>query len=159
ADDPDTLQRFVHESLRLHPASPQSVRRAIASGSLPTGETFVEGDTVVIDMTAANRDTSVFGTQADRFDPARLIADGVARWGLTFGSGFHACLGQELAGGLPPGQSDGERLLGAITIMITSLLARGARRSSTHPPQHDERTTRPTWRTYHVTFDQRETRT
>lgn len=154
--EPDTLQRFVHESLRLHPASPQSVRRAVDDGTLPTGETFDDGDLVVIDMTSANRDPSVFGADADSFNPSRKVSDGVPPWGLSFGSGFHACLGQELAGGLPPGQSDGDRLLGAITVMIGALLARGARRSVTHPPQHDERTTRPTWRTYHVTFDQRE---
>lgn len=152
--EPDTLQRFVHESLRLHPASPQSVRCAVADGQLPTGDRFTAGDTIVIDMVAANRDTSVFGDDADTFDPSRTIIDGVAPWGLTFGSGFHACLGQELAGGLPPGQSDGDRLLGAITVMISSLLAKGARRSSLHPPVRDERTTRPTWRTYHVVFDQ-----
>lgn len=152
-DEPDTLQRFVHESLRLHPASPQAVRRAVADGQLPTGHRFAAGDSVVIDMVAANRDASVFGDDADAFNPSRTFADGVTPWGLTFGSGFHACLGQELAGGLPPVQSDGDRLLGAITVMISKLLDKGARRSSLHPPVRDERTTRPTWRTYHVVFD------
>lgn len=156
ATDADLLQRFVHESLRLHPASPQSVRRAVETGRLPTGESFAEGDIITIDMSAANRDRSVYGADADSFDPWRTIPDGVTRWGLTFGSGFHACLGQELAGGLPPGQSDGDRLHGAITVMIGALLAKGARRSVARPPERDERTTRPTWRTYHVTFDQRE---
>jgi cytochrome P450 len=154
--EPDTLQRFVHESLRLHPASPQAVRRAVADGQLPTGDRFVAGDTILIDMIAANRDTSVFGEDADVFDPSRTVTEGVAPWGLTFGSGFHACLGQELAGGLPPGQSDEDRLIGAITVMIATLLGKGARRSSLHPPTLDERTTRPTWRTYHVAFDQQE---
>jgi cytochrome P450 len=155
AEEPELLQRFVHESLRLHPASPQSVRRAVTDGQLPTGDRFAAGDTVVIDMVAANRDKTVFGDDADRFDPSRAIAEGVAPWGLTFGSGFHACLGQELAGGLPPGQSEGDRLLGAITVMISTLLERGARRSSTRPPVPDDRTTRPTWRTYHVVFEDR----
>ena len=152
AGDRELLQRFVHESLRLHPASPQSVRRALENGTLATGEKFAAGDTVIIDMIAANTDTDVFGSDAGEFNPWRTIDDGITRWGLTFGSGFHACLGQELAGGLPPEQSDGERLYGAITVMISQLLALGARASAEHPPVRDDRTTRPNWRSYHVTF-------
>lgn len=150
---PELLQRFVHESLRLHPASPEAVRRAVSDGQLPTGERFAAGDTVVVDMFAANTDKAVFGDDADRFDPTRTIPVGVTPWGLTFGSGFHACLGQELAGGLPPGQSDGDRLFGAITVMISTLLTAGAQRSTRHPPVRDERTTRPVWRSYHVVFE------
>ena len=50
-------------------------------------------------MIPANRDPAVFGPDAERFDPHREIPDDVPRWGLTFGTGFHACLGMELAGG------------------------------------------------------------
>jgi hypothetical protein len=48
-----------------------------------------------------NRDRSVFGDDAEEFDPRRTTPDGVPGYGLSFGSGMHACIGQDLAAGLP----------------------------------------------------------
>mgnify|MGYP000005498700 CR=1 FL=1 len=45
-------------------------------------------------MVSANRDPEVFGSTADAFDPHRNTPPQAPRWGLTFGTGFHACLGQ-----------------------------------------------------------------
>ena len=44
----------------------------------------------------------MFGADAADFDPRRPLPDGVAPYGLSFGSGMHACIGQDLAGGVVP---------------------------------------------------------
>jgi cytochrome P450 len=136
-------QRFVHESLRLHPASPVALRIDTNSG-----------ETVVIDIAAANRDRSVFGEDADEFNPFREIVEGVAPWGLSFGHGTHACLGQELAGGMSPDDVNEHHLLGAVTIMSGTMLAAGASPDPDHPPQLDTTTTRVMWASYPVLFDE-----
>ena len=145
-------QRFVHESLRLHPASPVALR--IATTDVTLGPHHVgAGETVVIDIVHANRQPDVFGADPDRFDPFRTIAEGVAPWGLSFGHGSHACLGQELAGGMAPDDVHEHHLLGAVALMAGEMLAAGARRDPDDPPARDASTTRPMWGRYPVVFD------
>jgi cytochrome P450 len=148
------LQRFVHEALRLHPASMEMHRRAMADVTLSSGREIPAGATVIIEMTAANRDRRVFGADADAFDPDRVVPDDVPRWGLTFGTGFHACLGMELAGGLPAGPeaSADVHLFGAITMMIEALLRHGARPDPDDPPEPDLASKRPNFGRYPVVF-------
>lgn len=149
------LQRFVHESLRLHPASPESRRIAVADVRLGSGLAIGAGTAVTIDLVAANRDPTVFGQDGGAFDPYRVLAADVSPWGLTFGSGFHACLGQELAGGLhsdAPGDPD-DHLSGAIVTMAKILLERGARPDQNDPPARDPQSTRPHFGRYPVVFD------
>lgn len=150
--DPVRLQRFVHESLRLHPASPVSLRHALVDVELRTGTRIPAGSTVALDLVAANRDPDVFGPDADRFDPARALPEEVAPWGLSFGHGVHACLGQELAGGLAfhPGDVVEHHLLGAIVVMIRVLLGHDARRDPDDPPVRDASTTRDVFARYPV---------
>ncbi|WP_395155647.1 cytochrome P450, partial [Ilumatobacter sp.] len=93
-------QHFVHESMRLHPASPVAQRIAVTHTILKSGVTLNAGDCVTINIESANRDPLAVGANPSNFDPYRSLADGVAPWGLTFGTGSHACLGQELASGL-----------------------------------------------------------
>lgn len=152
-DDPALLQRFVHESLRLHPASPVSLRRALADVTLRSGVVAAAGSTVSISVHDANRDREVFGTDADEFRPFRSLPDGVAPWGLSFGHGLHACLGQELAGGLEavPGAIE-HHLLGSITVMARVALAAGARRDPDDAPVRDTTTTRQVFARYPVLF-------
>ncbi|MCU0260737.1 MAG: cytochrome P450 [Ilumatobacteraceae bacterium] len=147
-------QRFVHESLRLHPASPVSLRHVEADVALRSGVVLPAGEVVAIDLVAANRDPAVFGPDADRFDPHRELPAEVAPWGLSFGHGVHACLGQELAGGLElaPGDDLEHHLLGAITVMIGILLEHGARPDPDDPPERDTATTRDVFARYPVTF-------
>lgn len=153
-DDPLLLQRFVHESLRLHPASPVSLRRALADVSLRSGRVLPAGEMVSISVHDANRDPEVFGPDADRFDPFRPLPDGVAPWGLSFGHGLHACLGQELAGGLEPAPDALEHhLLGSIAVMAAVALEAGARRDPDDPPVLDTSTTRTVFARYPVLFD------
>ena len=160
-DDPLERQRFVHESLRLHPASPVSLRHVLEDVTLKSGVRLPAGEDVTIDLRAANRDPAVFGETADEFDPHRALPDDVAPWGLSFGHGVHACLGQELAGGLAPtpdalgpGGPDGPtHLVGAITVMAGAVLAAGARPDVDDPPERDASTTRDVFARYPVVFE------
>ena len=117
-DDIALIQRFGFESLRLHPASPESVRIAVSDTTIEPDFDVSEGSRVVIDMQAANRDPLIFGSDASQFNPYRDIPSDVSPWGLSFGSGFHACIGQELVSGLEQTATDTEvPLTGAIATM------------------------------------------
>ena len=96
------LQRCVHETVRLQPSSPIAMRWALADVDLPGGVHVPTGARLTIDLMAVNRDPEVFGDDADAFDPHRVLGPGVAPWGLSFGLGMHACIGQDLAAGLDP---------------------------------------------------------
>ncbi len=156
--DDSLRQRFVHESMRLHPASPIALRVATCTIQLRSGRTLPEGDTVVIDVEQANRDPEWFGPDVDVFNPYRTLADGVPPWGLSFGHGTHACLGQELAAGVEPSaQSSSEsgaeqHLVGAVVMMAGAMLRAGARPDPFHPAQLDASTTRVMWGNYPVVF-------
>ena len=153
----DTLrQRFVHESMRLHPASPMALRVATCTTSLRSGLTLPEGETVVIDVERANRDPEWFGGEANVFNPQRVLADGVPAWGLSFGHGIHACLGQELAAGMEhvgTETSDQQHLLGSVVLMAGAMLRAGARPDPQDPALLDATTTRVMWGHYPVVFD------
>ena len=175
------LQRAVHESLRLHPASPVAWRRALKPCALPDGTPVAAGDRVVLDLAAANCDTTVFGTDAHQFNPERVITQPRAYpFGLTFGTGVHLCLGRDLDGGIAQplaaisharaagtdaneravgdvathdGVDADRRQLGIITCLLQGLLAAGVSPHPTSPPRHDESTQRSNWATYPVTFE------
>lgn len=153
-------QAFVHESMRLHPASPVAERVATTDIEFKSGRRIAQGTAVTVSVEQANRDPDAFGPDPDRFDPDRVRAEGVPPWGLSFGTGTHACLGQELAGGLEPEdaleyQMRNHHLLGAVTLMAGSMLANGARPDPGDPPTLDANTTRHMWGRYPVLFDTR----
>ncbi len=155
------LQRFVHESLRLHPASPVSLRHALDDVVLKSGTVVPRESLVVVDVEAVNRDPAVWGDDAAVFDPFRVVPDGVMPWGMSFGHGVHACLGQELAGGLEcpadvrhsTGSAPDGHLYGSIEVMAHAILSAGARRDPADPPTRDAFTTRNVWGRYPVVFD------
>jgi hypothetical protein len=152
ADD-ELRQRFVHESMRLHPASPVAMRIATCDVVLKTGTELPDGASVVIDVEHANRDPAWFGDDPDRFDPFRRLAEGVPPWGLSFGHGSHACLGQELAGGLAADDVSEHVLRGAVALMSGAMLRAGARPDPDDPAELDATTTRVVWGRYPVLFD------
>jgi cytochrome P450 len=151
---PERVQRFSHESLRLHPPSPQALRHALSDVELSSGTKVPEGATVIIDVAAANQDPAVFGPTAEVFHPSRALPEGVPLWGLAFGSGFHACLGQELAGGVAGGSTGtaGATLYGAIAAMAGILLAHGARPDPGDPATLDAESRRPHFGRYPLLF-------
>lgn len=152
--DGELRQRFVHESMRLHPASPVALRRPTTDVVLAGGRRLPEGELVVISVEQANRDPGAVGGDPDRFDPFRATANGVPPWGLSFGSGTHVCLGRELAGGLGPDEAIGHHLLGAAAVMAGSVLEAGVRPDPDDPPTDDASTTRQMFGRYPVLFGQ-----
>ncbi len=154
-DDPLFMQRCVHESLRLHPASPVSLRRAVCPVSLPALN-LPEGALVELDLYRANRDPAIYGPDAERFNPYREIPAGYQPFGLTFGIGTHSCLGRDLDGGVvPKGPVDLENhQFGTITRILQRLFAEGARPDPANPPRRAEHTVRPNWGYYPIVFDQ-----
>ncbi len=152
--DISLLQRFGFESLRLNPASPESSRVAVTETTLESGVLISQDTRVTIDMRAANRDEEVFGVDAHRFNPNREIPEGIAPWGLSFGSGFHACIGQELVSGLDTKPADSEvSLTGAIATMAQIVLRHGAIVDPQNPPQRDQQSARKNWLSYPVIFN------
>jgi cytochrome P450 len=146
------LQRCVHETIRLQPSSPVAMRWALEPIELPGGEAVAAGDKVVIDLMAANRDPSAYGPDADAFDPHRELPPGVAPWGLSFGLGMHACIGQELAAGsdLVESGDDVERLYGLVPVAAHALLQAGARPDPDDPARLDPTSARGYWASYPV---------
>ena len=153
--DPLFLQRCVHESLRLHPASPVNWRKAMCPVSLSSGRTIAEGDRVISDLHAANREPSVFGADADSFNPHRTLPAGTMPFGHTFGTGVHSCLGRDLDGGViaREGADPATHQYGIITMFVRTILAAGARLDKEDPPELATYTARPNWGRYPVVFD------
>lgn len=149
------LQRCVHESLRLHPASPVAWRRATCPSSLQGIGDIDAGDHIVVDLSTANRDPRVFGDDADSFNPERGLEPQIWPFGLTFGYGVHACMGRDLDGGVVPrdGAAPEKRQLGIVALLVHELLCRGARRDPANPPVADTRTERSNWSAYPVIFN------
>ena len=153
--DQSWLVQCAHEALRLHPASPEARRIALAEVVLSSGAVIPEGADASLVLRSANLDPDVFGPDADEFVPGRPLPSDVHPWGLTFGTGAHACMGQELAGGLPADSDSGNEthLFGAIVAMAHSLFCHGARPDPARPPQRDPNTSRPNFGEYWVLLD------
>lgn len=147
------VQRCTHETVRLQPSSPVAMRWALDDIELRSGRRIPKGDKVVIDLLSVNRDPAVFGPTADEFDPRRELPDGIPPYGLSFGSGMHACIGQDLAAGLIFHPDDGsldEHVFGLVPEAVQVLFDHGARPDPDDPPEMDASTTRPYFGRYPV---------
>jgi cytochrome P450 len=89
AGDGPALEAAVEEILRIDDPFVSNRRRATLDVDLG-GERIPEGDSVLLNWTAANRDPLVFG-DPDHYDPERN-----AQANLVFGTGPHACPGRSL---------------------------------------------------------------
>ena len=153
-DDRLFLQRCVHESLRLHPASPVAWRRPTCPVSMQGSEQLGDRDRIVIDLASANRDVAIFGADADEFNPARVIPRGHFPFGLTFSSGVHTCLGRDLDGGVvaKPDTDPAKHQYGLIALLISAMLDAGVRPDPDNAPVPDMHTQRSNWGSYPVVF-------
>lgn len=152
--DPIFVQHCVHESLRLHPASPEAWRTSMCPMHVAGAGDLQPGGKVELDLFLANRDRTVFGDDSEVFDPDRSVPAAVLRSGLTFGIGLHSCLGRELDGGVvaKPGSDPDSCQFGIVTLIVIRLLALGAELVPGEPPVLDPHTTRPNWGRFPVTF-------
>jgi len=148
------VQRCTHETVRLQPSSPVAMRWALADIDLSTGRHISAGDRVVIDLLSVNRDRSAFGDDADAFLPGRTVPGGVAPYGLSFGLGMHACIGQDLAAGLLFHEGDplDQHLFGLVPQAVQYLFDHGCITDPDDPPEMDASTTRPYFGRYPVRF-------
>ncbi|GIX14884.1 MAG: hypothetical protein KatS3mg118_2843 [Paracoccaceae bacterium] len=155
-DDPVFFQRAVHESLRLHPASPVAWRRATRPVTLEGVGPLAEGSLVEFRLAEANRDPTLFGADADRFNPHRPLPPGVLPFGHSFGIGVHACLGRDLDGGVVPrGPVDpATHQYGTVTLFLRALFALGAMPDPDDPPRPARHTARPNWGHYPIIFEE-----
>lgn len=146
------VQRCTHETVRLQPSSPTGARWALDDIELKSGRHIPKGAKVVIDLLQVNRDTSVFGPDAADFNPHRTLPDRIPPYGLSFGSGMHACIGQDLAAGLvfdTDSTMDGH-LFGLVPEAVQILFDHDVRPDPDDPPEMDASTTRPYFARYPV---------
>ena len=149
ATDDAFLQRCVHESLRLHPASNVAWRTASEPFTLADGTDIPAGGTVIIDLMSANLEPELFGEDAASFNPHREIAHRIPPFGLTFGIGIHTCFGRDIAGGLGQTKDVAQAPhIGTLSNLLKSLLANHARPDPEAPPVADTATERPNWGSY-----------
>lgn len=90
--DPARADRVVEEALRL--SSPtQGMFRRVRRDTELGGVALPKGSMIIAVFAAANRDTAVFGHDAEDFVPDRTNA----REHIAFGKGIHFCLGAALS--------------------------------------------------------------
>lgn len=152
--DRSFVQQATHETIRLQPSSPVGMRWALADIELPSGTTVPKGGKVVIDLISVNRDPSVFGEDAEHFDPRRVTPPGIPPYGLSFGLGMHACIGQDMAAGLVLHNDEDldEHLFGLVPVAVQYLFDHGAAADPDDPPEMDESTSRPYFGRYPIVF-------
>jgi len=88
--NPAFIPRWVEETLRFDSTS-QAVARTVTTDFAAHGQTVPAGDRLLLLIGAANRDPAAFG-EPDRYD---LDRDTSAQ--ISFGAGWHYCLGANLA--------------------------------------------------------------
>lgn len=153
--DPLFLQKAIHESMRLHPSSPTAGRRPVCPVQLPTGDQATPEDQVNVDLLSANRDPKVFGADAAEYCPHRETPRGISPYGLSFGTGMHACIGLNLAAGtLPKADSVvSEHQFGTVTLIARELIGHGARPDPDQAGVVDRSTIRNNWASYPILLD------
>ena len=146
------VQRCTHETVRLQPSSPTAARWALADIELKSGRRIPKGSKVVIDLLQVNRDRAIFGDDAEEFNPHRTLPDRIPAYGLSFGSGMHACIGQDLAAGLvfDADSTEDGHLFGLVPEAVQIMFDHGVRPDPDDPPEMDASTTRPYFGRYPV---------
>jgi cytochrome P450 len=94
------VRRVLDETLRLWPTAPAYAREAIADTTLQSGHRMAAGDWMLVLIPALHRN-SVWGPDADEFDPDRFLPDRMRgrppHAYKPFGTGERACIGRQFA--------------------------------------------------------------
>jgi cytochrome P450 len=154
-NNPIFVQKCFLESTRLHPSSPVALRKSVCPVQLPGDKKANTGDDVIIDLYNSNRDKKVFGKDADIFNPDRETPNGQNLYGLSFGLGMHSCIGRNLAAGVnsKPDTDPTNHHYGTVTMIMRKLIACSALPDNNDQPKMDEKTKRPNWGYYPITFN------
>ncbi len=154
ARDKGLAQRFVMESLRLHPPSPDMLREATETFTTQSGVTIHSGEKVHIDTSKVNHDQEIFGEDADQFNPYREAPKGARPVGMSFGLGMHQCMGQRVAGGIMASPENRRgRPYGLVPAMFHALMERQVQPHPSRDPVAATTHTRPLhWSSYPVAF-------
>jgi benzoate 4-monooxygenase len=112
------LQAVINESLRYHSTSAIGLPRIVpAGGATYAGKFFPQGTVVSVPAYTIHRDKSVFGQDADEYNPDRWLTDNkekrqaMDRYFSPFSHGPRACVGRNVA-------------LQELNLLISSLLKR-----------------------------------
>ena len=135
ATDPEFVRKAAAESLRLHQTSPVKFRIAAKDVNLSTGRRVAEGEMVALFAPPANLEQELFGEDARYFNPYREAPKGIAPWGLTFGSGVHSCLGQNLVTGIRGKSDEKFGTHGTMVRIVKTLYDLGAELDPENPPR------------------------
>jgi hypothetical protein len=82
---------------------------------------------VTLDTRLTGRDTSVYGPDANHFNPRRKAPEGFYPFGLAFGSGDHMCQGLPIVLGV-------EGIDGTLLLVLQTLYASGLSRDRMRAP-------------------------
>lgn len=149
-DDETFLRHAAQEALRLFPTVPFLLREAERDCTLSSGRRVAKNSLVRIDIAAANRDSLIFGDDADRFNPHRQ-ATVPRRYGLSFGGGIHMCIGLELTTGNQARHQD-ERTTGMVIQILRELFVAGIELIPNDPPRLKQNATQHKFEHFPVTF-------
>ncbi|XP_006294021.2 indoleacetaldoxime dehydratase [Capsella rubella] len=99
------LKAVIKEALRLHPSLPLILPRLLSEDVKVKGYNIAAGTEVIINAWAIQRDTAVWGPDAEEFKPERHLESALDYHGkdlnyIPFGSGRRICPGIGLALGL-----------------------------------------------------------
>jgi cytochrome P450 len=123
------LLHCLQEVIRLRaPFSPYTTRLVLEDNELADGTKIHAGDELHMEYVKANRDTTIFGPDANGFNPNRPTPEGgTPRYGLGFGMGTHQCYGLRVVVG-----NDGNG--GAHVELLRKLMVAGVRPDPDNPP-------------------------
>jgi cytochrome P450 len=153
AADQDFLRNAINETLRLHLVVPALLRTTVAAVSLPSGIELQAGERFVVDISQANRDVSVYGQDADSFDPRRGSRADVDRpSAFAFAAGPHTCIGKRLAVGGGPSIGGIGPSTGTIVTIVRDFLEAGLTPDPLGKPRRDTLSEYDEFISYPVTF-------
>lgn len=153
-DEVAFLRQAANEALRLHPPSPFFIRKTSTDTRLTSGSSIRAGDYVVLDVTAASRDPSVFGEDADQFNPYRVPLVNVKHLGIAFGDGPHTCIGMAMSvGETGTTGTRSDEPVGFVVYILRRLFAAGMTRDPTRSPRANDANVRNEYAEFPVCLD------